>query len=76
MPFKDISYLADRNHLCNFDRRHHEEQFCEIILNLDQSRFRREFLICSSGSPFVQRSGTICAILVEGIMRNNSVKLF
>ena len=80
MPFKDISYLADRNHLCNFDRRHHAEQFCEIILNLDQW-FRREsflkvFLICSSGSPFVQRSGTICAILVEGIMRNNSVKLF
>ena len=26
--------------------------------------------------PFVQRSVTICAILVEGIMRNNSVKLF
>ena len=24
--------------------------------------------------PFVQRSGTICAILEEGIMRNNSVK--
>ena len=28
------------------------------------------------GSPFVQLSGTTCAILVEGIMRNNSVKLF
>ena len=26
--------------------------------------------------PFVQRSKTICAILVEGIMRNNSVNLF
>ena len=25
--------------------------------------------------PFVQQTGTICAILVEG-MRNNSVKLF
>ena len=25
---------------------------------------------------FVQWSGTICAILVEGIMRDNSVKLF
>ena len=21
--------------LCNFGRRHHEEQFCEIILNLE-----------------------------------------
>ena len=26
--------------------------------------------------PFLQRSITICAILVEGIMRNNSVRLF
>ena len=34
------------------------------------------FLIWSPGGPFVQRSGTICAILVEGIRRNNSVKLF
>ena len=29
-----------------------------------------------SGCPFVQRSATICAILVKGIMRNNYVKLF
>ena len=28
------------------------------------------------GSPFVQWTGTICAILEEGIMRNNPVKLF
>ena len=48
MPFKDISYLeiwqpmcsAKRNHLCNFGRGYQEEQFCEIILNLDQW-FRR-----------------------------------
>ena len=26
----------ERNHLCNFGRRHHEENFCKIILNLDQ----------------------------------------
>ena len=32
-------------------------------------------LIWISGSPFLQRSVTIFAILVEGIMRNNSVKL-
>ena len=59
MLFKDISYLelwwplcsAEWNHLCNFGRRPHEEQFCEIV------------------------SGTICAILVEGNMRNNSVKM-
>ena len=32
--------------------------------------------ISSSGSPFVPWTGTICAILVEGITRNNPVKLF
>ena len=43
MMFKDISYLdlwqplcsVERHHLRNSGRRHHEEQFCEIILNLD-----------------------------------------
>ena len=79
MSLKDISYLelwqplcsVDRTNLCNFNRRHHEKQFFEIILNLDQW-FKRKcrlkvFLIWSSGSPFVQRSVTICAILVEGL---------
>ena len=45
MLFKDISYLelclphclAEQNHLCNFGRSHHEEQLCEIILNLDHA---------------------------------------
>ena len=85
MSFKDISYLvlwrhfclAEQNHLCNFGRSHREEQFYEIILNLDHW-FRRcrlkIFLILSSGGPFVQQSGNICTILVDGIMRNNSVK--
>ena len=71
MPFKVISYLelwwtfcsAECNHLCSFDRRHHEEQFCEIYFNLDQWFKRRcllkIFLIWSSGGPFVQRSRTI-----------------
>ena len=85
MSFKDISYLELWQPICsvewnNFGRRHHEEQFCEVILNLDQW-FRRRchfkiFLIWSSGSPFILRSGTICSVLLEGIMRNNSVKLF
>ena len=88
ISFKDISYLelwqplcsVDWNHLCNFGRRYHEEQFRDIILNLDQW-FRRKcclkvFLIWSSDSPFVQLSVTICAISAEGIMRSNSVKLF
>ena len=49
MSFKVISYLelwrplclAQWNHLCNFGRGHHEENFCEIILNLDQWFSRR-----------------------------------
>ena len=48
MSIKDISNLelrrpfgsVEQNHLCNFDRGHHEEQFCEIVLSLDQW-FRR-----------------------------------
>ena len=48
MSFKDSSYLelwwpfcsVERNHLWNFIRGYQEEQFCEIILHLDQW-FRR-----------------------------------
>ena len=44
MLFKDISYRelwqpfcsGEQNHLCNFGIGNPEEQFCEIILNLDQ----------------------------------------
>ena len=72
--------LVEWNHLCNFYRRYYEEQFCEIILNLYQWVRRRYlltvFLIWRFGGPFVQWAGTICAILVDGIKRNNSVKLF
>ena len=28
--------MVEWKHLCNFGGRHHEDQFCEIILNLDQ----------------------------------------
>ena len=86
MSFKGVSYQdiwqpfcsAECHHLCNFGRRYHEEHFCEIIFNLGRW-FRRKcclkvFLIRISGSPFVQRCVTICIILVEGIMKNNSVK--
>ena len=34
---------AKQNHLYNFGRRHYEENFCEIILNLDQW-FKRCYL--------------------------------
>ena len=36
----------------------------------------KRFHIWSSGNPLVWRSGTICAILEEGIIRNIPVKLF
>ena len=63
MSFKDIAYLelwrlfcsVEQNHLCNFGRSHHEEQFCEIILNLDQCSGRcrlKIFLIWTSVATF------------------------
>ena len=82
MWFKDISYLelwwpfcsVEKNHLHNFGRGHHEEQFSEIVLYLDQW-FRRCCLKDFRG-PCVQLSGTIYAILVEGVIGNIHVKLF
>ena len=75
MLFKDISYLelwlpfclAEQNRLCSFRRGHHEEYLefgpvVQVILFKDIS---------------YQWSGIICAISVEGIMRNIFVvKLF
>ena len=72
--------LVDWNYLCNLGRRHHKEQSCEIILNFNQCFMRKcclkLFLIWSSGSPFTRRSVIICAILAEGILRNDFVKIF
>ena len=66
--------------MCNFNRGHPEEHFCEIILNLFQwfrrRRHLKTFLIYRSGDPCIKHSETVCAILVEVIMGNNSVKLF
>ena len=50
MSFKGISYLelwcpfcsVEQNHLCNFGKGHNEEQFCEVVLNVDK-RFRRKY---------------------------------
>ena len=52
----------------------------EIILNMDQWLRRicciKLFSNLELWQPFFQQSKTICAILVEGFMRNNPVKLF
>ena len=84
ISFKDISYLelwvpfcsVEQNHLCTFGKGH----YVKFILNLDQCFSSRcllnIILIWSSRSPFVHQSGTICAILVEDILRHNSMNLF
>ena len=87
MSLKDVSYLElwqplcsmERNDLCHFGRSHQKEQFCEIILNLVQwfrRRCRLNISYLELWRPIAQRSQTMCAILVEGTMKNNSVKLF
>ena len=87
LSFKNISYLElwqplcslDWNHLCNIGIRHHEEQSCKIILNLDLW-FRRKcssrYFLSGALAAFYSSEYTICAILVESINRNNSAKLF
>ena len=58
MSFKDISYLelrqpfcsSELNHLCTFGRGHHEEQFCEIVLKLDEW-FSRSCRLKGGGAP-------------------------
>ena len=47
-------------------------EFGSVVQEMSFLRFH----IWSCGGPSVPWSGTICAILVEGIIRNNSVKLF
>ena len=67
------------DHFCNFGRGYQEEQFCDIILNLDHWFKRRCHLIdFLSGAQVVrvQWSGTLYAILKEGIMGNIHVKLY
>ena len=82
MSFKDISYLelwrpfcsVEQNQLCNFNRGYQEEQFCEIILKLDQWFRRCHLKDLLSGA--LAASVTICAILKKDIMSNIHVKLY
>ena len=67
--------VAKQKGLCNFGRRHNEEYFCKIILNLNQEEMLNiDISILSSGGHFVQWRIMVCAVLVEGIMRNVSLE--
>ena len=62
-----IESIADRALLVEGIKRTNS---VKLLFNLDQwlrSCLLKIFLIWSSGGPFVQWSGTVCAILVEGI---------
>ena len=88
MSYKDISYLElwwpfcseGQNHLCTFDVGYQEEQFCGIIINLNQlfGRCHLKVFSLSGALTALLFSGvkTICAILKEGIMRKIHVKLY
>ena len=52
-------FSAERNHLYNFGRGHHEEQFCEFISNLGQWFKRR----CRLNDVL---SGALAALLFSG----------
>ena len=75
MSFKDISCLelwqplcsVDWNQLCNLGKRHHEEQSCEFILNLDQLfRMKCRFIILNLGQWFNRKSFTRYLIWSSG----------
>ena len=56
---------------------HFEEHLCGSILNfgsvVQEKIMFKDISISTSGCHFVQRSGSVCAISVEGIMSNISV---
>ena len=59
----------EQNHLCNFGRRHHEEKFCEIILNLEpvvleEMPFKDIFYL-ELWPPFCSAERNQCSNLVE-----------
>ena len=71
--------LVEQNHFSKTGRGSSKEHSGEIILKLAHWPKRRcrlkGFSIFSSDGHFVQRSGTILAILVEGHPKNISTKL-
>ena len=58
---------------CCYGNGHGEQGTFPLALSRSPRKYDS---IWTSGSHFVQQSVTICVILIEGIMRNDSVKLF
>ena len=50
--------------------------YFKINIFFQEKKSFKGFSIFSSGGHFVQRSGTVCAILVDSHLRNLPVKLF
>ena len=48
----------------------------EIWTSVSEERSFKDITYLGSGSPIVQWTGTICAVLEEGTLRYNPVKLF
>ena len=79
--FKDISYLellqppcsVDWNNLCEFGRRHHEEQSCEKV---QEEMPPDDISYLELWQPFCLAEPNQLSNFGKGIMRNNSVKLF
>ena len=68
----------EQNHLCIFGRGYLQEQICKKYFGpvIQEEMHLNHISYLEVWWSFFQRSGTICAILVEDIMRNNSVKSF
>ena len=71
---------AEQNQLCNFGGRRHGKYLCEIILKLNHSIIHtilfKDFSMFNSGCYFLQWCRTICAILVERIMKYICIIIF
>ena len=88
MSLKDASILSSNRYFVQQSRavcailvEQYEEHFCEDFKFgpvVQQEMLFKDIYIFSSGSGsyIIQRSRTVCEFLVDGLMRNISVKLF
>ena len=65
---------------CYFGEGHYDKQFCEIHLEfgpvVQEKMPFKDISYLELWRPFCSAERDICAMLVKGIKRNNSVKLF